>query len=129
VRVVEPRGDLDLREKSVRADGGGEVGAEHLECDIAIVLDVASQVDRRHSPCADSALDAIPSGQYLGELTRRPSEQRPKSLDRAGREQSTGEGAFGEHGLELITQLGVAGAGAIQERRSLGRLEVERRVE
>ncbi len=129
VRVVEPRGDPDLREKSVGADGGGEVGAEHLECDIAIVLDVASQVDRRHSAGTDFTLDAIPPGQHLGELTRPPSEQRPKAFDRAGREQSIGAGAFGEQRLELLTQLGVVGARAIQKRRSPGRIEVERRVE
>jgi hypothetical protein len=34
-----------------------------------------------------------------------------------------GERGFGEQSLELITQLGVAGACAIQERQPLGRLE------
>ena len=41
------------------ADDGGELGAEHLEGDLPVVLEVVGEVDGRHAALAQLALDAV----------------------------------------------------------------------
>ena len=67
VRVLEIGGDLDLFEEAVGADDGGELGAEHLEGDLAVVLQVVGQVNGRHAAVAEFALDAVAVGEGRGE--------------------------------------------------------------
>ena len=69
--MIETRGDLDLGQKSLGAEHGGELGPEHLERDLAVVLDVAREVDRGHAAGAELALDAVAVGECGGEARDR----------------------------------------------------------
>ena len=129
VRVIELRRDAHLLEEPVGADDGGEIGAEHLERDVAIVLEIAREVDGRHSSGAELATDPIASGHQLRQSAWRLSEQRREAFYGAAREQSIGTLAVREQRLELRAQRGVARARAIEERRPVGGLALERRVE
>ena len=51
--------ELDLGQKPIHPDDGGELGAQHLERDITVVPDVAREVDRRHTAFADAAKDLV----------------------------------------------------------------------
>ena len=53
--MLEAGGDLDFGEEALRAERRGELRLEHLERDVAIVLEVVSEVDRRHAALAESA--------------------------------------------------------------------------
>ena len=66
VGMLQPGGDLDLEQESLRADGGGELGVEHLEGDRPVVAEIVSQVDRGHAATAQLALEAVAIGQDLG---------------------------------------------------------------
>ena len=63
VRMVEPRRDPDLAQEPLGAEDGGQVGAQHLERDLAVVLQVAREVDGRHAARADLALDRVALGE------------------------------------------------------------------
>ena len=63
VRVLQSRRHADLLEKPVGADHRRELGAEHLEGHLAVVPQVAGEVDRGHAPLADLALDGVPVGE------------------------------------------------------------------
>ncbi len=67
VRVLEVGGGLDLREEAFGADDGGEFGAEDLDGDGAIVLQVVRQVHRGHAALAKLALDPVAVGEAGGE--------------------------------------------------------------
>ena len=60
----------NARERARWADGAarsGELGAQDFDGHIAIVFDVACEVDRRHAARAEFALDAVAVGQGVGE--------------------------------------------------------------
>ena len=59
--MLEVRGDTDLAQKAFDPKHGTEVWIQHLECDVAGMLDVAGEVDRRHAADADLALDGVPA--------------------------------------------------------------------
>src|SRR5688572_13003186 len=59
--MLEVRRGADLREEPLAADDRRELGAEHLDRDVAIVLDVVREVDRGHPARAKLALDAVPA--------------------------------------------------------------------
>ena len=54
---LQPRGELDLAQEPLGAQRRGELGAEHLERDLAVVLEVVREVDGRHAAAAELALD------------------------------------------------------------------------
>ena len=56
--MLQVRRDLDLGEESLGAEHGAELGVEHLERDVAVVSDVAREIDGGHAARADLALDA-----------------------------------------------------------------------
>jgi len=98
VRVMETRGDPDLAEKAVRADGGGEVRAEDLDRNGAVVPPIVREIDGRHPTATKLALDMVPLGQSrpdLGQHDRRSLEM--KSLKAIGR------GGFGLGARALLT--------------------------
>src|SRR4029077_4721389 len=111
MRMVEPGGYSGFTEETV-GDHGGEFGAANLERDGAVVLQVLGEVDRRHSPLAELALDRIaisqgraqareevrllPSGRSrLGECSRRELEGR-------GLEERFGLLMRGQEGLDRL---------------------------
>ena len=68
VRVLETRGELDLAQEALGAQGVTEVGMQNLEGDRAVVTEVMRQVNRRHAPVTKLALDGIARRQALLEL-------------------------------------------------------------
>ena len=60
--MLEMRGELDLAEEPVAAEGEGYFAAEDLDGDGAIEADVPREVDDRHSPFTELALDVVASG-------------------------------------------------------------------
>ena len=61
--MLEVGGGLDLREEPLRAEHGGQLGPEHLDGDLAVVLEVVGQVDGGHAALAQLALDLVGIGQ------------------------------------------------------------------
>ena len=59
VRVVQPGRDLDLGQEPLDAEHGAQLRPEHLEGDLAVVLEVGGQVDRGHAAGAERALDPV----------------------------------------------------------------------
>ncbi len=59
VGVVEPGRDLDLPEKPLGSEGGGQLGMQDLERDEPVVLDVAGQVDGRHPAATELPLEGV----------------------------------------------------------------------
>ena len=58
------RGDsLDLAQEPLGPDDGGELGAQDLDRDLAVVLQVLGQVDRGHAALAELPLDAVMLGE------------------------------------------------------------------
>ena len=56
--MLEPGGDLDLAQEALVAEGGGQLGAEHLDRDRPLVLHVGREKHDGHSPGADFSLYA-----------------------------------------------------------------------
>ena len=52
----------DLAQEALPAQDGGELGAEHLDGDLAPVLEVLGQVDDRHPSRAELALEVVAVG-------------------------------------------------------------------
>ena len=50
---------LDLAQEPLTAERGAELGMQHLDGDVAIVLEIVREVDGRHAAGAELALDAI----------------------------------------------------------------------
>ena len=55
----ELRGDLDLAQEPLGPERRGNLGAEHLEGDAALVAEVPGEVDRGHPAAAELALDRV----------------------------------------------------------------------
>jgi hypothetical protein len=67
MRVLQPGRGLDLATEPVSVDCRGQLGAQHLEGDGPLVLEVAGQVDRGHPAMPKLALEHIPVLQGGGE--------------------------------------------------------------
>jgi hypothetical protein len=63
VWVVKARSDFDLLKKALFAKCGGQLGAEDLHCDLAVMFEVLGKVDRGHPARSDFSLDAVATGQ------------------------------------------------------------------
>jgi hypothetical protein len=59
VRVLQVGRRLDLGEEALGSHDGGQLGLEHLERDLPLVLHVLGEIDRRHAPLPDLALDDV----------------------------------------------------------------------
>ena len=58
---------MDLAQEALGAERGGELGAEHLEGDLAVVLEVVGQVDRGHAAAPELALEHVAVAEGVGE--------------------------------------------------------------
>ena len=58
---------LDLGEKPLGADDGGQLGAQHLEGDVAVMTEIFGQIDRGHAALPQLTLQAIAIGQCRDE--------------------------------------------------------------
>ena len=61
--MLEVGGDLDLGQEPLGAEHGGQLGAQHLERDLAVVPQVVREVDGGHAARAELALDAVAVGE------------------------------------------------------------------
>ena len=62
VGVSQVGGDVDFADKALGSHGRGNVGTQHLERDLAAVLHILGEKDRRHRPVAQLPLDGVPPG-------------------------------------------------------------------
>ena len=63
VRVLQGGDGLDLAEEPLGPDDGGELGAQDLDRDFAVVAEVLGQVDGGHAALAELPLDAVAVGE------------------------------------------------------------------
>jgi hypothetical protein len=63
VRVLEIRGGLYLGQKSFRADHGGQFGLQDLQGNLSFVLEVVSQIYRRHPALTELTLNSVTVGE------------------------------------------------------------------
>ncbi len=61
--VGEPGRGLDLAQEPLGAEGRRELGAQHLDGDGAVMLQVLGEVDRRHPAPTELALDRVAVGE------------------------------------------------------------------
>ncbi len=66
--MLQVRCDLNLAQESFSTQHRTELGLQDFYCDIAIVLDVVSQIDRGHATDAQLSLDVIPTGKMFTQL-------------------------------------------------------------
>ena len=66
--MVQLGGHPDLAQETFAPQHLRQMGSEHLERDIAIVLEVAREIDHRHAAVADLALDRVPASEGGREL-------------------------------------------------------------
>ncbi len=57
------RRDLDLAHEPLGAESGGELGAEHLDGHLAMVLEILGEIHRRHAAGAEFALNRVSVGE------------------------------------------------------------------
>ena len=67
VRMAHRRRGLDLHHESLGAEHRCEFGLQHLDRDLAVMLQVLGEIDRRHAPSPELALDAVAARQSGGE--------------------------------------------------------------
>ena len=61
--MLQRRDGLDLAEEPLGADHRGQLGPQHLDGDLAAVLEVVREIDGGHAALAQLALDAVAVGQ------------------------------------------------------------------
>src|SRR5712692_7302031 len=59
MRMLKASGELDLAAEPLRTQCRGEFGMEDLQGDRAVVLEISCEVDRRHPPAAELALERV----------------------------------------------------------------------
>ena len=65
--MVQAGGDLDLAQEAGGSDRRGQLGAEHLDGDGALVLEVVGEVDLGHPALPELALERIARLERLSE--------------------------------------------------------------
>ena len=71
VGMLEPGGEVDLAEEALGAQGGGELGVEHLDRDRPVVPEVAGEPDGGHAPAAELALERVAVPQTFAQQRHR----------------------------------------------------------
>ena len=61
--MLQVGGGLDLLEESLRAEQRGEVGMQHLDRHLAVVLQIASEINGCHPARPELMLDRVAPGQ------------------------------------------------------------------
>jgi len=67
VGMTQRRGGLDFLHEALGTQYCGQLGAEDLDGDLAVVLDVGGEVDGGHAALAELALDRVAVGEGRGE--------------------------------------------------------------
>jgi len=68
--MVQLRGDSERAQRPLRAEGGGELRAEDLDGDSAVMLHVVGEEDDCHPAVAQLALDGMATAEGGPELRR-----------------------------------------------------------
>jgi len=76
--VVQLGGDLDLAQEPVRAQCGGDLVAQHLDGDGAVVSRVAGEEDHSHPPSAELPVYRITVRQGGSEALLKATHMRPR---------------------------------------------------
>jgi len=63
IRMLQVRRDLDLAQEPLRAEDGAELRVEHLDRDVAIVFEIAREINGRHAAAAELAIDDVQPGE------------------------------------------------------------------
>ena len=71
MRMLQVGGGLDFAQEAFSADDRGQLRPQHLDGDLAVVLQVGGEVDGGHAALAELPLDAVAVGQGGGEAIRR----------------------------------------------------------
>jgi hypothetical protein len=59
VWVLEPGGEANLALEALGPEGGGKLRAQDFQRNQAVVFEVASEVDSRHAPAPELALEQV----------------------------------------------------------------------
>ncbi len=70
VRVLQVGGGPDLTEKSLGADHRGQFGAQHVDRDLAVVLEVLGQIHRGHATLPELTLEGVAIGEACPERVK-----------------------------------------------------------
>jgi hypothetical protein len=131
VRVLQRRGDADLREEPLGPHGRRELLVQHLDGDAAAVPQVAREVHGGHAAAPELALDRVAAGERLREPVggrrgggRRPERRGGRPLEEVGRDV-----VRGEERRDLAPQRGVVAARVRDERVAPRRVAGERGLE
>ena len=65
--MLQIRGGLDLAQEALGADYRREFGAQDLDGDVAVVLEVMREMYRRHPACTELAVETVPVGERQSE--------------------------------------------------------------
>ena len=69
VRMLQVRGGGDLGEEALGTQRRREVGVQHLDRDLPVVLDVGGEIDGRHAAGAEFAVERVAAGEGGGEIS------------------------------------------------------------
>ena len=67
--MLQRRRRLDLLHESLGAEHRGELGLEHFDRNLAIVLEILGEIDRGHAARAELALDAVAARERNAQAT------------------------------------------------------------
>src|SRR6185437_8147476 len=67
VRMLQRRDGLDLAQEPCGADDRGELGPQHFDRDLALVLEIVREVHRSHAALAELVLDPVAAAEGCGE--------------------------------------------------------------
>jgi hypothetical protein len=76
--MLQAGDQLDLSQKALGAEQRAELRPQHLDCHGAIVLEVATEVNRSHPAARDQTLERVPVRQILSK-SRRYFARHPRS--------------------------------------------------
>jgi hypothetical protein len=105
VRMLQSRGGADLGEEALAAECGAEVGVQHLDGDIALVLEVVREVHGGHAASAEFALDAVAVGDWYASHPPESRKSRRRQID----QRTTRAAALGHRTRGAGPLAGVAG--------------------
>ena len=69
--MAQPRRELDLAQEALGPERLADLGLEHLDRDVAVVLEVVGEKHRRHAAFPEHAVERIP----IGEGKAQPGQQ------------------------------------------------------
>src|SRR5688572_25818741 len=121
--------DLDLAKESSAADRGDQFGPDDLERDIARVLLVVREVDRRHTSATELACDPVSTSDELRRLQRARVDQSGESFGGRLIEQRIRALTRRNESLELLLTSGVATAHFREQRGATLRRRIKERVD